>query len=374
MRIRLLLAVTAFSFSALAGTGAQGLDLTVNDVGLAIGNKPRVTGLRFNFRDRGLEQINGLNATLWMPYEPITGTVHGVALGLPLTGAANIRGIAAGVFGFGASESLTGIGVAGLGAGVGSSMKGALIAVVGAGIGSDASGLIVGGLGAGVGSEFRGIGVGGLGFGIGSGMRGAAIGGLGVGIGNDMRGVAIGGLGVGVGSSARGLAFSVVGVGVGNDFRGIGIGGVGVGAGGDATGIVVGGVGVGVGRNLTGLAIGGAGIGAGGTIHGAALAIGGIGASRIEGFTLSLGAGAQTAHAIVVAPLYFKIVSTSDMEGEFRGASVFSAWNRIQGTQHGLTIGLLNTARELHGVQIGLINVSDNGGKRLVLPLIAARH
>lgn len=95
-----------------------------------------------------------------------------------------------------------------------------------------------------------------------------------------------------------------------------------------------------------------------------------MGAPRIEGFTASLGAGAKSAHAIVLAPVYFKIEGA---DGEFRGGSL-SAWNRIQGTQHGVTIGLLNTARELHGVQIGLINVSENGGKRLILPLIAARH
>jgi hypothetical protein len=99
------------------------------------------------------------------------------------------------------------------------------------------------------------------------------------------------------------------------------------------------------------------------------LAVAGIGAPRIEGITASLAAGAHSAHAIVIAPIYFKIEGA---DGEFRGGSV-SAWNRIQGTQHGLTIGLLNTATELHGVQIGLINVSENGGRRLVLPVFAAR-
>jgi len=413
MRIQQLLAATAFGCAAFAPAAGQGLDLTVNNAGIAIGNKPRVTGLRFNYRDRGLDKVVGLNVTLWTPYDassgPVnrdnpfgSGTVEGIALGLPLTGAANIRGIGAGLFGFGVGESITGIGiaplgfgagnsasglmlagagfgvgnsftglgVAGLGAGIGTSMHGILIAGLGAGVGAEATGIIVGGLGAGVGSEFHGIGVGGMGFGIGNGMRGAAVGGLGIGVGSDMHGIAIGGVGVGVGKSGRGLALGGIGVGVGNDFRGIGFGGVGLGAGGDVTGIVIGGVGVGIGHDLRGLAIGGAGVGAGGTIHGIALAIGGVGAQRIEGFTASLGAGARTAHAIVIAPIYFKIEGT---DGEFRGASL-SAWNRNQGTQRGLTIGLLNTARELHGVQIGLINISENGGRKLVLPLIAARH
>ena len=64
---------------------------------------------------------------------------------------------------------------------------------------------------------------------------------------------------------------------------------------------------VGVGGELSGLAIGGVGIGAGKKIHGVALAIGGVGSERIEGFSVSLGAGAHTTHAINIAPIYFKI-------------------------------------------------------------------
>jgi hypothetical protein len=42
-------------------------DLTVNDVGIAIGDAPRVTGLRINFRDRYLQRVNGVNITVWTP-------------------------------------------------------------------------------------------------------------------------------------------------------------------------------------------------------------------------------------------------------------------------------------------------------------------
>jgi hypothetical protein len=52
---------------------------------------------------------------------------------------------------------------------------------------------------------------------------------------------------------------------------------------------------------------------------------------------------------------------------------LFSAYNRVLGRQHGLVIGLFNYAAELDGVQIGVINVSDNGGVRRVLPLISVR-
>jgi len=44
--------------------GAQSLDLTVNNVGLSIGDSEEVTGVRLNFRDRNLRRVTGLNATI----------------------------------------------------------------------------------------------------------------------------------------------------------------------------------------------------------------------------------------------------------------------------------------------------------------------
>ena len=79
------------------------LDLTVNDVGIAIGDAPRVTGVRINFRDRYLERVNGVNITVWTPYVA-TGDVRGIAIGVPATGARNIDGLALGLGGVGAEE------------------------------------------------------------------------------------------------------------------------------------------------------------------------------------------------------------------------------------------------------------------------------
>ena len=42
---------------------AQVIDLTIHDVGVAIGDKPTMTGLRINFRDAHLERISGANIT-----------------------------------------------------------------------------------------------------------------------------------------------------------------------------------------------------------------------------------------------------------------------------------------------------------------------
>jgi len=50
-----------------------------------------------------------------------------------------------------------------------------------------------------------------------------------------------------------------------------------------------------------------------------------------------------------------------------------SAFNHIQGTQSGLSIGLVNYARRLKGLQLGVINiVRDNRKSLRVLPLFNA--
>lgn len=316
---------------------AQVLDLTVNDVGLAIGDKPRVTGLRINFRDRNLREVNGVNVTIWTPHEPPTGVVSGLALGLPATGASKVNGALIGVIGGGVEHSIRGLGVGGIGVGGGGELRG----------------IMVGGIGVGSGGGIRGLSIAGIGVGSGGSIHGIQIGGIGVGSGGDLGGISIGGIGVGGAGEVTGLAIGGIGVGGGGKFTGIGIGGVGVGTGGDATGILIGGIGVGSGGKITGLAVGGIG----------------VGAPKIKGVVIGgVGAGGMDVKAIVLTAGYFKI----EKEGHFQGAAL-AAVNRIQGSQRGLTLGLFNYARELHGTQIGLINVSDNGGSRRVLPVISVR-
>src|SRR5690348_14433416 len=99
---RLFLALSVLAAPPLA---SQVIDLTIHGSGLAIGDKPNMTGVRLNFRDRQLEKINGINATIWGPYSPARGTVNGLALGIPATGAAHINGIGLGVLGVGVENS-----------------------------------------------------------------------------------------------------------------------------------------------------------------------------------------------------------------------------------------------------------------------------
>ena len=320
-----------------AAAAAQVIDLTIHDVGVAIGDKPQMTGLRINFRDRRLNEVNGVNVTFWQPYEPPTGVVNGLALGLPTTGARTVNGALVGLLGGGVEKSLTGIAVGG----------------VGIGAGGDLRGIQIGGVGVGSGGRVTGLTVGGVGVGSAGTMRGIQIGGVGVGGGGDLSGISIGGVGVGAAGKVSGIAIGGVGVGGGGEFQGIGIGGVGIGGAGNMTGLMIGGVGVGSGGTLTGLSIGGVG----------------VGAERLRGVAMSLvGAGAQYAHAIVLTGGYFKI----EDRGRFDGGAIAAVTN-VKGEQHGLTIGLFNYAHELHGAQIGLINVSDNDGNRRVLPLLSVR-
>jgi len=201
--LRTVLGALTLSLFAALPASAQGLDLTIDHKGLAIGDIPRVTGLRLNYRDRRLERVDGVNATIWAPYDSGgNGEVRGLALGVPVTGAARIDGVALGVFGVGARERIRGIGVGALGVGA-----------------NELDGIMVGGLGVGTGGDFTGIGVGGLGVGSGGSLHGIFVGGLGAGSGHDITGLVVGGLGAGASG----------------DMKGIVIGGLGAGASGDAT-------------------------------------------------------------------------------------------------------------------------------------------
>ena len=300
---------------------------------ISIGNYPRVDGLRLNFRDRALERVRGINATIWQPYEPATGVVTGLALGLPMTGAAELQGIGLGVLGVSANTLVRGIAIGGIGVGSGGGVHGLAVGGIGVGSGGDLDGIMIGGIGAGGGGNARGL----------------LIGGVGAGLGGSMRGIAIGGIGVAAGGNVTGLL----------------IGGVGAGAGGMLRGIAIGGIGTGSGGGITGLAVSGIGIGSGGTIRGVAIAGIGVGAPRLEGGFVSAAVGAQDARAIVIAPALFRI----EPGGSFVGGSV-SAVNYVRGSQRGLSIGIVNYARSLHGAQIGIVNIVADQKSHPFLPIV----
>src|SRR5688572_21852853 len=317
-----------FALASLPGiAAAQSLDLTVNNTGLSIGDSRFVRGIRLNFRDRNLDRVEGINATIWYPYDDARGgVVKGIAFGLPVTGAQRISGAGIGIFGVGAEE------------------------------------------------EFTGLGLGGFGVGAGGDVTGLTIGGFGAGSGGNVRGITLGGFGAGAGGNVTGFQVGGFGVGAGGDVKGITIGGFGAGAGGDVTGLTIGGFGAGAGGDISGITIGGFGAGAGGTIRGLAIGGFGAGAPYIRGIVLGgIAAGGHDVKGGVLAPFWFKIESEDDGRGELGRVSgvTVSAFNQIKGEQFGLSLGLINFAWELNGVQIGLINIAEKNRSGIkVLPLI----
>jgi hypothetical protein len=92
----------------------RAVDLTVGGVGVSIGNSRRVTGIRINAVDHQVEQVNGLNLTLWVPRRNPELVVNGAAVGLVGPRARRITGIGLGGLGVVTSEQMNGLGVGGL--------------------------------------------------------------------------------------------------------------------------------------------------------------------------------------------------------------------------------------------------------------------
>jgi hypothetical protein len=287
-----------------------------------IGDCRNVVGLRLSARDRDLERVVGMNVTIWGPRKPTSGAVTGFAVGVLGTGGQYIRGIAVAPLVLTARTRFTGISVSGLGYGY-------------AGL---AKGIVLGGLGGWVGEELTGIAASGIGSVVSGEARGVVVGGLGAAVGGRLRGIGIGGLGAAVNGGGAGLIAGTLGVAVSGAFRGIAAGGVAVAGSGSVSGLSVAGLAVASGTRLSGISAAG------------------------------LAVGAADARAIVVAPLYFRALKR-DAEATAHGLFLSSV-NDVRGELRGVAIGIVNYARSLHGVQIGLLNIVADGRGPRMLPVV----
>ena len=104
LRALLLFLVLVFLLFHLEEAHAQSLDLAVDGYGLSIGNSKRISGIRINAVDRNVEEINGLNLTLWNPGKNPDAVYNGLAIGLIGTKSRTINGIAINGIGVSASE------------------------------------------------------------------------------------------------------------------------------------------------------------------------------------------------------------------------------------------------------------------------------
>lgn len=347
--------------SASVCTQAQGLGIPSKRGGIGFGNLTKFTGIRFNYKDKNVDRINGINVTIWQNEleEEQTGTMTGIALGLPLAmGVENQRGISIGIGGAGATRTISGINIGGLGVGAGEKASGLNIGGLGVGAGDQLAGITIGGLGAGAGGDIKGITLGGLGVGAGGNLTGFTFGGLGIGAGESIRGINVGGLGVGAAENISGISASLLGIGAGEKIRGITIAGIGMGAGDQIQGIAIAGV--------------------------------GMGSETIKALAVTPVLGAVSVTGFILAPVYMQVGYTSKhqrlgdselgdstitelTEGMFKGLSV-SAYNNIKGDQVGVTLGIVNRTHSIRGVQFGLINIVKENPRGLrVLPIFNTR-
>lgn len=217
--------------------------------------------------------------------------------------------------------------------------------------GGHLQGIQLGIIGVGAEASMKGINIGLIGAGAGEDVIGINIGGIGTGAGKDLIGINIGGLGVGAGQNLYGFNFGALGAGSGRNVYGLNIGGLGCGAGENMYGVNIGGLGVGAGEKLTGINIGGLGCGAT-EVTGISFGGLGVGGKYLKGIHLSLGT-----------------IMTDKSGGVMTGLAV-SPFNYIRGDQVGLSIGIVNYAWNVKGVQIGLVNIVRNNPRGLkVLPL-----
>ena len=87
-----------FLIILLSGSGknllyAQSLDLPNERYGMSLGNSKNFTGLRINFIDKEVDEINGVNVTLWRAKENKDAEVKGISLGLVSQEAGRLIGI-----------------------------------------------------------------------------------------------------------------------------------------------------------------------------------------------------------------------------------------------------------------------------------------
>ena len=94
-------------------SASKSLDLMVNDVGISFGNSKRVIGLRFNIRDEWVEEVTGLNLTLWKPSENPDAVMRGLQLGIYGPSADELRIVSVGIAMVHAYSRISGIAVAG---------------------------------------------------------------------------------------------------------------------------------------------------------------------------------------------------------------------------------------------------------------------
>lgn len=341
-------------------------DLGANNCGLSFGNSTDWNGLRFNFSDCGIRRISGINITFWKPGENPNSVVSGLSIGVA-PGAGTLRGFNLGIAAVVAEDEIEGLNLGGLAIVSNGNATGINYGGLAAVTNGSLKGINFGGLAAVANNDITGLNIGGLATVSNRDIQGLTFGGLATVSNKDISGATFGGLATVSNGSLYGVTFGGVAAVANGEISGITFGGLAVVSNKDISGITLGGLAIVANGSVSGVNIGGLAVVANESITGLSIALAAnIGKASISGFTISgYKTEAESFEGLNIAAGWSDIY-------ELTGISI-ATYNRISGVQTGLVIGLFNSADELHGVQVGLLNIAkNNGGIAKVLPLINA--
>lgn len=307
------------------------LKLGIASTGICFGNSEKWNGIRINVSDCNVKEVNGVNITLWNPKNNPDLKVKGIAVGLAPAGK-SINGISIGLGAVVGKKELKGINVGGIAA-----------------VGGSLEGINLGGIAL-VGKEkIYGINIGGIATVAKGNISGFNLGGLAVVSNQNIIGINVGGLA----TISKG------------EMYGLNLGGLAVISQANICGINFAGIGIVSKGNILGINLGGLALVSNGNIYGLNQSIiGTISKNSVKGINVS-------GYKLEAGSFYGINFTAGWTElNNLNGISI-SSFHKIDGTQRGIVIGILNIAEELKGFQFGLINIAKNNkGITKVLPLI----
>lgn len=315
-----------------------GLNIPSSEWGISFGNSSRFTGLRLNWSDKYLEKITGVNLTLWRPGDEPGGEITGLAVGVVGPAADRITGVSFGLAYVMTAEWSRGITIGGLATVSGGTMTGVNIGGMAVVAEDDMTGLNLSGLATISGGSMKGINYGTLAT--------VAEGSMGL--------VNIGGLATVAKGRITGLSFGGLALISEDDMTGLNLGGLATVSGGEIKGVSGSMLAVVAQNSITGISIGGVAVASEGPIRGASFSLGVVTSDKeIWGISFA----GYKVKSPKIRGINFTILA---MEVDDFSGVAFGGYNNVRGIQTGITFGVLNVAKELRGIQIGILNYAAN--------------
>ena len=186
--------------------GHRALNLGISGTGVSFGNSRSWNGLRINWQDNAVEQVNGITLTLWTAKHNGDMAVNGFALGVAGPVGGRFNGLTIGIVGAVAEQGFNGITLAGVGAVSNGNTHGVTIAGLGVVSNGDMAWVNISGLGTVANRSMRGLNVAGLGVVANGDMQGVNVSGLGTVANGSLCGLNLAGLAVVGNGSVRGIS------------------------------------------------------------------------------------------------------------------------------------------------------------------------